>query len=42
VVWMAAIMFGVLTVIGGMVISAWYLARVRPDVAAAERGDFTA
>ena len=39
VVWMAAIMFGVLTVIGGLVISAWYLARIRPDVRAAERGD---
>jgi hypothetical protein len=40
VVWMAAIMFGVLTVIGGLVISAWYLAQVRPVVRDAERGDF--
>jgi hypothetical protein len=39
VVWMAAIMFGVLTVVGGLVISSWYLARIRPDVRAAERGD---
>ena len=38
VVWMAAIMFGVLTVIGGLVISAWYLAQVRPLIRAAERG----
>jgi hypothetical protein len=39
VVWMGAIMFGVLTVVGGLVISSWYLARIRPDVRAAERGD---
>jgi hypothetical protein len=38
VVWMAAIMFGVLTVVGGLVISAWYLARVRPEIRAAEHG----
>src|SRR3954469_24723301 len=39
VVWMVAIPFGVLTVCGGLLISAWYLVRVRPDVAAAERGE---
>jgi len=39
VVWMVAIPFGVLTVVGGLVISLWYLLRVRPVVAAAERGD---
>jgi hypothetical protein len=39
---MAAIMFGVLTVVGGLVISAWYLAQVRPAVRAAERGEFEA
>ena len=38
VVWMAAIMFGVLTVVGGLVISAWYLTRVRHQIAAAEEG----
>ncbi len=38
VVWMAGIMFGVLTVIGGLLISTWYLTRVRHEVAAAEEG----
>jgi hypothetical protein len=35
-------MFGVLTVVGGLVISAWYLMQVRPVVRAAERGEFEA
>ena len=39
VVWMAAIMFGVLTVIGGVVLCTWYLTRVRHEVAAAENGE---
>jgi hypothetical protein len=39
VVWLVAIPIGVLTVVGGLIISLWYLLRVRPDVAAAERGD---
>ena len=39
VVWMVAIPFGVFTVIGGLVISAWYLLQVRPAVAAIERGE---
>jgi hypothetical protein len=38
VVWMAAIMLGTLTVIGGMLLCAYYLTRVRHDVAAAEEG----
>lgn len=38
VVWMTAIMLGTLTVIGGMVLCAYYLTRVRHDVAAAEEG----
>ena len=42
VVWMAAIMFGVLTVIGGLIISAWYLTSIRPRIAAAEDGDVNA
>ena len=42
VVWMAAIMFGVLTVIGGLIISSWYLTSVRPRIAAAEEGDVNA
>ena len=41
VVWMAGIMFGVLTVIGGLLISTWYLTRVRHQVAAAEDGHIT-
>jgi uncharacterized membrane protein len=39
VVWMVAIPIGVLTVVGGLIISLWYLLKVRPVVAAAERGD---
>ena len=39
VAWMAAIMLGVLTVIGGLIISAWYLTAIRPRIAAAEDGD---
>lgn len=38
IVWLAVIMFGVLSVIGGLLISGWYLLRVRPAIAAAERG----
>ena len=38
VVWMAAIMFGTLTVIGGVVLCTWYLTKVRHEVAAAEDG----
>ena len=38
VVWMAAIMFGALTVLGGVLLSTWYLTRVRHEVAAAEEG----
>lgn len=38
VVWMAVIMFGVLSVVGGLVISGYYLLRVRPAIAAAESG----
>lgn len=40
VVWLVAIPFGVLTVIGGLLISLWYLFKVRPMIAAAERGEF--
>ena len=38
VVWLAAILFGAMTVILGVVISSIYLLRVRPAVAAAEDG----
>ena len=38
VVWMAAIMFGTLTVIGGVVLCTWYLTRIRHEIAAAEEG----
>ena len=38
VVWMAGIMFAALTVVGGLAVSAWYLLKVRPEVAAAEEG----
>jgi hypothetical protein len=36
--WMAAVFLGVLTVVGGLLISGYYLAVVRPEVAAAEDG----
>jgi uncharacterized membrane protein len=39
VVWMVAIPFGVLTLVGGLFISLWYLLRIRPMVAATERGE---
>ena len=38
VVWMAVIMFGTVTVLGGLLVSGWYLRRVRHDVSAAETG----
>lgn len=38
VVWMAAILFGAMTVIVGLVVSTVYLVRIRPAVAAAEEG----
>jgi len=41
VVWMVAIPFGVFTVIGGLLISSWYLLVVRPGVAAVERGEIS-
>lgn len=40
VVWMAVIMAGILSVFGGLVISGWYLLKVRPVVAAVESGRF--
>ncbi len=40
VLWLALIMLGVFSVVGGLVISGWYLLRVRPVVAAAEAGHF--
>lgn len=39
VVWMAGIMFSALTVLGGLVVSSWYLTRVRHEIAAAEDGE---
>lgn len=38
--WMAALLFGAFTVLGGLALSLWYLAKVRPFVAAAEDGRF--
>ena len=38
VTWLVLIALGVLTLIGGIAISLWYLLRVRPVVAAAEDG----
>jgi ABC-type Mn2+/Zn2+ transport system permease subunit len=39
VVWIVAILFGILTLIGGLLISGYYLVSIRPRVAAAEDGD---
>lgn len=36
--WIAMILLGVLSMIGGLVVSGWYLLKVRPVVAAAESG----
>jgi uncharacterized membrane protein len=38
VVWLAAVAFSAFTVLGGVVLAAWYLVRIRPEVAAAEEG----
>jgi hypothetical protein len=38
-VWVALIVAGVFTVIGGLAISGWYLVGVRPQIAAAEDGE---
>jgi hypothetical protein len=39
VVWITVILFGILTVVGGLLISGYYLVSIRPHVAAAEEGD---
>jgi len=39
VAWLAAILFGTFTLVGGLAVSLWYLVKVRPTVAAAEAGD---
>jgi hypothetical protein len=41
VVWMTAILFGILCAGLGVVVSIWYLIRVRPVIAAAEHGPVT-
>ena len=38
VVWMAAILFGAMTLLVGLGVASVYLVRVRPEVAAAEAG----
>jgi MFS family permease len=42
VVWLAAILFGAMSVVMGLAVSLVYLARVRQDVAAAESGRVSA
>ncbi|CAN5845781.1 hypothetical protein BH24ACT3_BH24ACT3_19060 [soil metagenome] len=39
VAWLAVVMFGILSVIGGLAIYEWYLVKVRPQIAAVEAGD---
>lgn len=41
VVWMAGIMFAAATLLGGMIVSTWYLLRIRHEVQAAEDGRIT-
>jgi len=38
VVWLAAILFGAMTLLVGLVVAGVYLVRVRPELAAAETG----
>jgi hypothetical protein len=38
VAWMTGILFGALTLIIGLAVSAWYLTKVRPLIADAEEG----
>jgi hypothetical protein len=38
VVWLVLVLVGIVTVVGGLAVSGWYLLRVRPDIAAAEDG----
>ena len=38
VAWMVSTALRVLTLVGGLVISGWYLAIIRPEIAAAEEG----
>jgi hypothetical protein len=42
IVWMSMIAVGVITVVGGLAISGWYLTRVRPTLASIEDGDIGA
>ena len=39
VLWMVAVLIGILSLVGGILISGWYLVRVRPRIAAVEAGD---
>jgi hypothetical protein len=39
VVWMAGIMFSALTLLGGLIVSTWYLTRIRHEIEAAEDGE---
>ena len=40
VAWMVGTALGVLTVIGGLILSGYYLTVIRPEIAAAEDGRF--
>ena len=37
-VWMAAILLGILSLVPGLIISSWYLLRIRPEIAGIEDG----
>ena len=42
VVWLTLTAAGVLTVVGGLLVSGWYLLRIRPQLAAVEAGNLSA
>lgn len=39
--WIAAVLMGILVLVAGVIVSSWYLLRVRPDIADAEEGRVT-
>jgi hypothetical protein len=39
--WLTLVLLGTCSVVGGLLVSGWYLLRVRPVIAAAEDGRFT-
>lgn len=42
VVWITLVFFGMLSVVGGLIISSWYLVGIRPRIRDAEEGKLSA